>query len=310
MPPKSSASHPIEEIYNIGEEVGRGAFSVVKKGVNKKTKEEVAIKLIDKKFLEEKDLTLIEREIAIMEKVNHPNVLSSRGVYSDENTIALVTELVTGGELFYKIVEKGNYSEKDAASIVAQIIRGVDYLHDQGICHRDLKPENLLCSDSGDYKPFRVVIADFGLGRFFGNEGTSDLMNTSCGTPDYVAPEVITAEGGYKESVDMWSCGVITYVLLCGFSPFLSTTQTGLFTKIVKAEYDFPDPEWTNISHEAKDFIKHLMVKDPAERWTAKQCQEHPWLSGSFGTTQPLADGNIGDKMNMYNQQRKDEIKG
>jgi calcium/calmodulin-dependent protein kinase I len=166
-----------------------------------------------------------------------------------------------------------------------------------------------LCSGDSDpsYKPFRVVIADFGLSKIF---DSGEALETSCGTPDYVAPEVITAEGSYDKSVDMWSCGVITYVLLCGFSPFLSSTQTGLFEKIIKCEYDFPDPEWTNISEEAKDFIRHLLVKDPKDRWTAKQCKQHPWLSGSFGAADSLAGGKIADKMAAYNQKRKDERKG
>jgi len=269
----------------------------------------VAIKFIEKKFVDKQDLMLLAREIDIMKKVDHANVLKLKEVFETDDTIALVMELVTGGELFYKIVEKGNYSEKDAANIVAQMINGVDYLHDQGIAHRDLKPENLLCSgeDDPEYRPFRVVIADFGLSKIF---DSGEALETSCGTPDYVAPEVITAEGSYDKSVDMWSCGVITYVLLCGFSPFLSSTQTGLFEKIIKVEYDFPDPEWTNISAEAKDFIRHLLVKDPNERWTAKQCKQHPWLSGAFGSSKPLADGNIGDKMTTYNQQRKDDKKG
>jgi len=184
------------------------------------------------------------------------------------------------------------------------MVTGVAYLHDEGICHRDLKPENLLCSGegNGEYQPFRVVIADFGLSKVFDG---GEQLETSCGTPDYVAPEVITAEGSYDKSVDMWSVGVITYVLLCGFSPFLSSTQTGLFEKIIKVEYDFPDPEWTNISPEAKDFIRHLLVKDPEERFTAKQCVQHPWLNGQTGSGKSLADGQISDKMKSYNEQRK-----
>jgi len=299
----------VESTYKVGEEIGRGAFSVVKKGVSKKTGEEIAIKFIEKKFVDKQDLMLLAREIDIMKKVDHPNVLKLKEVFETDETIALVMELVTGGELFYKIVEKGSYSERDAANIVAQMINGVDYLHDKGIAHRDLKPENLLCSGDSDpsYKPFRVVIADFGLSKIF---DSGEALETSCGTPDYVAPDVITAEGSYDKSVDMWSCGVITYVLLCGFSPFLSSTQTGLFEKIIKCEYDFPDPEWTNISEEAKDFIRHLLVKDPKDRWTAKQCKQHPWLSGSFGAADSLAGGKIADKMAAYNQKRKDERKG
>jgi len=309
QPDKSTGTvSTLDDVYKVGEEIGRGAFSVVKRAVHKKSGDEVAIKFIEKKFADKQDLMLLAREIDIMKKVDHSNVLKLKEVFETDDTISLVMELVTGGELFYKIVEKGNYSEKDAANIVAQMINGVEYLHGEGIAHRDLKPENLLCSgdEEDGYKPFRCVIADFGLSKIF---DSGEALETSCGTPDYVAPEVITAEGSYDKSVDMWSCGVITYVLLCGFSPFLSSTQTGLFEKIIKCEYDFPDPEWTNISEEAKDFIRHLLVKDPDARWTAKQCKDHPWLSGAYGSNKPLADGNIQGKMTSYNQKRRDEKK-
>jgi len=303
-----TSSNNVDDLYKVGDEIGRGAFSVVKKAVSKKTGDEVAIKFIEKKFVDKQDLMLLAREIDIMKKVDHNNVLKLREVFESEENIALVMELVDGGELFYKIVEKGNYSERDAANIVAQMINGVEYLHGEGIAHRDLKPENLLCSgdEQDGYKPFRVVIADFGLSKIF---DSGEALETSCGTPDYVAPEVITAEGSYDKSVDMWSCGVITYVLLCGFSPFLSSTQTGLFEKIIKCEYDFPDPEWSTISEEAKDFIRHLLVKDPKERWTATQCKDHPWLSGAFGSIKPLAEGNIQTKMQAYNAKRKEDTK-
>jgi len=295
----------IEDKYEVGEEIGRGAFSVVKNGRHNQTGEKVAIKFIEKKFVDKQDLMLLAREIDIMKKVHHPNILRLIEVFETEEVIALVMELVNGGELFYKIVEKGNYSEEDAAKIVRQMIQGVEYLHEKGIAHRDLKPENLLCSsdDRPEYQPFRVVIADFGLSKIFDSENP---LETSCGTPDYVAPEVITAEGTYDKSVDMWSAGVITYVLLCGFSPFLSSTQTGLFEKIIKVEYDFPEPEWTNISDTAKDFIRHLLIKEPSKRYSAKQCLDHPWLNGQVGTD---SLGEISSKMDQYNQQRVKEMK-
>jgi len=303
--PNAVSGGKVEDNYDIGEEIGRGAFSVVKRAKQKRTGNGYAIKFIEKKYVDKTDLVLLGREIDIMKKVNHPNVLKLQEVYETDETISLVMELVDGGELFYKIVEKGNYSEKDAVKIVRQMVQGVDYLHAQGIAHRDLKPENLLCSmDSRDeFKPFRVVIADFGLSKAFDD---GNPLKTSCGTPDYVAPEVITAEGEYDASVDMWSCGVITYVLLCGFSPFLSMDQTGLFEKIMKAEYDFPDPEWTHISENAKDFIRKLLVKDRHERYTAKQCLAHPWLNGGENATGDLlANGQISDKMRTYNDNRK-----
>jgi calcium/calmodulin-dependent protein kinase I len=296
----------IDEKYDVKEEIGRGAFSVVKTAVERKTNHKVAIKFIEKKFVDKQDLVLLAREIDIMKKVDHPNILKLKEVYETDEIIALVMELVTGGELFYKIVEKGNYSEKDAANIIKQMITGVEYLHSKGIAHRDLKPENLLCAGEKEagFEPFRVVIADFGLSKIFDNENP---LETSCGTPDYVAPEVITAEGTYDKSVDMWSAGVITYVLLCGFSPFLSSTQTGLFEKIIKVEYDFPNPEWANISQTAKDFIRHLLVKDPQERFTAQQCLQHPWLNGRVGADDNL--GEISNKMKDYNDQRAKDIR-
>lgn len=298
----SPPANSVEANYDILDEIGRGAFSIVKKARSKKTNEEVAIKFIEKKFVDKQDLMLLAREIDIMKKVGHDNVLRLKEVFETDDMIALVMELVTGGELFYKIVEKGSYSEQDAANIIKQVIQGVAYLHSSGVCHRDLKPENLLCAGEteSNHKPFRVVIADFGLSKAF---DSGESLETSCGTPDYVAPEVITAEGSYDKSVDMWSVGVITYVLLCGFSPFLSSTQTGLFEKIIKCDYDFPDPEWTNISEEAKDFIRHLLVKDPAQRYTAEQCLQHPWLNGSHGGATALAAG--GENMKTYTQQRK-----
>jgi len=298
----AASNNSVTDDYDVGDEIGRGAFSIVKSAKNRKTGRIWAIKFIDKKFVDKSDLMLLAREIDIMKKVEHPNVLRLNQVYETSDQLALVMQLVTGGELFYKIVEKGNYSERDAANIVAQMVKGVSYLHSQGIAHRDLKPENLLCSGEieAEYQPFRVVIADFGLSKIF---GSGEKLETSCGTPDYVAPEVITAEGSYDKSVDMWSCGVITYVLLCGFSPFLSSTQTGLFEKIIKAEYDFPDPEWTHISEPAKDFIRHLLVKDPEQRYTAQQCMEHSWLNSTSVNKEAL--GGIGSKMNKYNADRK-----
>jgi serine/threonine protein kinase len=261
------------------------------------------------------DLVLLTREMGNMKKVEHPNVLRLREVFDTDTELAMVMDLVAGGELFYKIVERGNYSEKDAAHIIRQVIEGVAYLHSEGIAHRDLKPENLLCTEGtekiGDkeFHPFRVVIADFGLSKSF-DDGKA--LTTSCGTPEYVAPEVITAEGSYDKSVDMWSVGVIVYVLLCGFSPFgggPNNDPSTLFDKIIKAEYDFPDPEWTNISSQAKDFIRHLLVKDIDERWTAEQCKKHDWLNGSYGTDAPLAGGDIARRITQYHLKRKEDMK-
>jgi len=251
---RSEGSGRIEDKYEIGDEIGRGAFSVVKRAKTKKAGIEFAIKFIEKKFVDKQDLVLLGREIDIMKQVNHKNVLALKEIYETPNQLSLVMELVTGGELFFKIVDSGGYSEKDASKIVRQIVEGVRYLHSKGIAHRDLKPENLLCSGEG--QDMIIKIADFGLSKIFAG-GAS--LNTSCGTPDYAAPEVLTGGREYDKSVDMWSIGVITYVLLCGYPPFYGNSPPALFEKIIKCNYDFPDPEWSYISEIAKNFVRSLL---------------------------------------------------
>jgi len=272
-PAVSHKSGSVESKYELGKELGRGGFSIVREGTDRTTGEKIAIKFIEKKFVDQEELKLLGREIDIMKKVNHRNVLRLIEIYETDQHLSLVMELVNGGELFYKIVDKGSYSERDARDIVRQLVEGVDYLHEKGIAHRDLKPENLLCSENSE--GVVIKIADFGLSKAFSG---GSVLETSCGTPDYAAPEVLRMEGAYDKSVDLWSMGVITYVLLCGFPPFYGKTQAQLFEKILNAEYDFPDPEWTNISAEAKDFIDHLLLLDISKRNTTKECLKHPWL--------------------------------
>jgi len=192
-------------------------------------------------------------------------------VIDGPDTLHLVLEYVSGGELFDAIVNKGSYSEGDAANLVKQILEAIKYVHHLGIAHRDLKPENLLLS--GEEGKDTIKIADFGLSKDFSQE----QLQTSCGTPDYVAPEVLMGEP-YDMGVDIWSIGVITYVLLCGFPPFYGDTQKDLFEMILSARVEFPDPEWTEVSAEAKDFIKKILVLDPEKRLTAEQCLEHKWV--------------------------------
>jgi len=298
------SDRPVEEFYVLGEELGKGGFSVVRKATNKATSTEVAIKFIDKKMIGNKEeLELIQREIDIMKTVRHPNVLCLIERFETPERLALVMELVTGGELFYKIVDNGSYSENDAKNIVRQLVEGVVYLHNMGIAHRDLKPENLLCTDGDPGVNMTIKIADFGLSKVF-NDGS--VLETSCGTPDYAAPEVLRMEGTYDKQVDCWSIGVITYVLLCGFPPFYGKTQNILFDRILKAEYDFPDPEWTAVSAHAKDFIKKLLVISPEERYTAKQCLEHPWLKSENAGTGDRDTIQI-DKIRNYMASRKGE---
>jgi len=275
-PPKEKRS--IKEEYDFGEELGRGGFSIVVKATNKATKDVVAVKIIEKNQSEE-ELQLLQREIDILKKLNHQNIISLKEVYDEKETIYLVMELVQGGELFDQIVSRGTYSEADAANIVRQILDAVAYMHDNGIAHRDLKPENLLCSGD-EYNTIKVT--DFGLSKDF----STASLRTSCGTPDYVAPEVLKGQP-YDNTVDIWSIGVITYILLCGFPPFYGNTDQQIFEKILRVEYDFPSPDWDHISVEAKQFIKSILVPEPSKRPSAIDAIEMDWIKNK-APTKPL----------------------
>ncbi|XP_056371674.1 calcium/calmodulin-dependent protein kinase type 1D isoform X2 [Oenanthe melanoleuca] len=183
-------------------------------------------------------------------------------------------QLVSGGELFDRIVEKGFYTEKDASTLIRQVLDAVYYLHRMGIVHRDLKPENLLYYSQDEES--KIMISDFGLSKM---EGKGDVMSTACGTPGYVAPEVL-AQKPYSKAVDCWSIGVIAYILLCGYPPFYDENDSKLFEQILKAEYEFDSPYWDDISESAKDFIRNLMEKDPNKRYTCEQAARHPWIAG------------------------------
>jgi len=263
----------IEDNYDVGDELGKGAFSIVKKAINKKTGEKVAVKVIDKKAASTpQDTQRLKTEVEILKKVNHPNIVCLKDMYVTPEKLCLIMELVTGGELFDKIVEKGQYSEKDASAVVKKMLQAVEYLHSINIAHRDLKPENLLLK--GDGTDTDVMLSDFGLSKIIGVES---MMETACGTPYYVAPEVLSATG-YDKEVDLWSVGVITYLLLCGFPPFYGESLPEVFEQIMKAEYDFPDPYWTDITKEAKDFIGKLLVVDAKQRLSATTALKHPWI--------------------------------
>jgi len=287
-------TEPIENYYTLGKEIGRGGFSVVVEGTSKKTGEKFAIKCIKKTMVEGEDIKLLRREVQIMKKVNHPNVLKLYEVFEDDEEFFLVMELVIGKELFDKIVERGQYSEADASHIVRQIVSAVEYLHSQGIAHRDLKPENLLSADV-DGKEV-IKIADFGFSKNFGEE----KLMTSCGSPGYVAPEVLTCES-YDKSVDLWSVGVIVYILLCGYPPFYADNAPALFKKIMDVKYDFDDPSWDEVSDLAKNLIRNLLVKDPKKRYTAQQCLADPWVQGQSLPNNKLQLQNLKE----YNSQRK-----
>uniref|UniRef100_A0A7S0VHK2 Protein kinase domain-containing protein n=1 Tax=Hemiselmis tepida TaxID=464990 RepID=A0A7S0VHK2_9CRYP len=273
----------IKKHYDIGDTLGKGSFAVVKVGVPKDGSPNVAIKIIDKKDAQF-DKESLEQEIAIMKKVDHPNCIKLHEVFDEKQKMYMVLDLVTGGELFDRIIARGHYSEKDAAMLINDTLIAIGYLHSLGIVHRDLKPENLLYSTGDESSPQYDVIkvADFGLAKVV-HGGSDHSMTTTCGTPGYVAPEVLEQAGGYGPEVDVWSIGVILYILLCGFPPFYDENNAVLFQQIKKGDYSFPSPYWDDVSDGAKDLVRKILQVDPKKRLTVKTCLEHPWLTSRDG---------------------------
>jgi len=251
--------------------------------------------VIDKKEAgSQQDERRLRTEIDILTRVKHPNIVCLKDIFEDPNHLYIVMELISGGELFDKIVERGSFSEKETSELVSKILSAVEYLHSNGIAHRDLKPENLLLK-AGDIT--EVMLSDFGLSKIIGED---TMMQTACGTPYYVAPEVLSATG-YGPEVDLWSVGVITYLILCGFPPFYGDSLPEVFEQIMKAEYDFPEPYWNDISKEAKDFIGRLLVVDPKKRYNSTQALEHVWIKKG-GADVKL---NMKAELTKYNSTRK-----
>ncbi|XP_063065564.1 calcium/calmodulin-dependent protein kinase IGb [Engraulis encrasicolus] len=268
----------IQEIFEFMEVLGSGAFSEVYMVKEKKTEKHFAMKCVKKK--NKRDLNL-ENEIAVLRKIKHENVVCLEDFYESRTHYYLVMELVSGGELFDRILDRGMYSERDASHVIKQVLEAVSYLHENGIVHRDLKPENLLYFSQDENS--KIMISDFGLSKMEDN----GIMSTACGTPGYVAPEVL-AQKPYSKAVDCWSIGVITYILLCGYPPFYEETETRLFAKIMKAQYEFDSPFWDDISDSAKDFIRNMMQKNPKMRYSPEQALRHPWIIGKTARSQDI----------------------
>ncbi|XP_048113806.1 calcium/calmodulin-dependent protein kinase 1Db isoform X1 [Alosa pseudoharengus] len=262
----------IHDTFEFKETLGTGAFSEVVLAKEKATGKRFAVKCIPKKALRGKESS-IENEIAVLRKIKHENIVALEDIYESSHHLYLIMQLVSGGELFDRIVERGFYTEQDASILIKQVLNAVNYLHEMGIVHRDLKPENLLYFSDEDES--KIMISDFGLSKI----ESADVMSTACGTPGYVAPEVL-AQKPYGKAVDCWSIGVIAYILLCGYPPFYDENDSKLFEQILKAEYEFDAPYWDDISDSAKDFISNLMQKDPEKRLTCEEALQHPWIAG------------------------------
>ncbi|XP_057198460.1 calcium/calmodulin-dependent protein kinase type II delta chain isoform X12 [Triplophysa rosa] len=259
--------------YQLYEELGKGAFSVVRRCVKKSTGQEYAAKIINTKKLSARDHQKLDREARICRLLKHPNIVRLHDSISEEGFHYLVFDLVTGGELFEDIVAREYYSEADASHCINQILESVSHIHQHDIVHRDLKPENLLLASK--MKGAAVKLADFGLAIEV--QGDQQAWFGFAGTPGYLSPEVLRKDP-YGKPVDIWACGVILYILLVGYPPFWDEDQHKLYQQIKAGAYDFPSPEWDTVTPEAKNLINQMLTINPAKRITSDQALKHPWV--------------------------------
>ncbi|KAM3919770.1 serine/threonine-protein kinase H1 isoform 1-T2 [Leptodactylus fuscus] len=258
--------------YDIKALIGRGSFSRVVRVEHKASKQPYAIKMIETKYREGREVC--ESELSVLRRVRHTNIIQLIEVFETQERVYMVMELATGGELFDRIIAKGSFTERDATHVLQMVLEGVKYLHTLGITHRDLKPENLLYYHPGTDS--KIMITDFGLASAR-KKGDDCLMKTTCGTPEYIAPEILVRKP-YTNSVDMWALGVISYILLSGTMPFEDDNRTRLYRQILKGKYSYCGEPWPSVSNLAKDFIDRLLMVEPSERMTATQALKHPWV--------------------------------
>ncbi|XP_057674276.1 calcium/calmodulin-dependent protein kinase type II subunit beta isoform X1 [Corythoichthys intestinalis] len=259
--------------YQLYEELGKGAFSVVRRCVKVCSGQEYAAKIINTKKLSARDHQKLEREARICRLLKHSNIVRLHDSISEEGFHYLLFDLVTGGELFEDIVAREYYSEADASHCIQQILEAVLHCHQMGVVHRDLKPENLLLASK--CKNAAVKLADFGLAIEV--QGDQQAWFGFAGTPGYLSPEVLRKEA-YGKPVDIWACGVILYILLVGYPPFWDEDQHKLYQQIKAGAYDFPSPEWDTVTPEAKNLINQMLTIHPAKRITAQEALKHPWV--------------------------------
>lgn len=275
----------VNDFYHFGEVLGEGTFSVVYLAESKLEPGGLAaVKVISRSSLKKNNedlISLVDKEVNILASLDHPHIVHLNEVYYDKNSICLIMELAKGGEVFDRLVEEGNFSEKVASTLVVQLLHAVEYLHEQGVVHRDLKLENILYYN--DDEESKIMVADFGLSEY-----AWDISDETpiCGTPGYMAPEVLS-EKLVTPASDVWSIGVITYMLLAGYPPFFPNNdvenedEEALIQQIIRGDFEFHSHTWQHISPSAKDFIRRLMSVDYQTRVTCTEALQHPWLSGS-----------------------------
>ncbi|KAJ0489191.1 putative protein kinase CAMK-CDPK family [Helianthus annuus] len=290
----------LRESYHFGKELGRGQFGVTYLCTERATGRKYACKSISKrKLVTKKEMDDVKREIMMLQHLTgQPNIVEFRGAYEDEESVHLVMELCSGGELFDRITKKGSYSEKEAAKLGRQIVNVVHVCHFMGVMHRDLKPENFLMVSQDEDSPLKAT--DFGLSVFI-EEGK--IYKEIVGSAYYVAPEVLHRR--YGKEIDVWSAGVILYILLSGVPPFWGETEKGIFEEILHGKLDLQSPPWPSISEGAKDLISKMLTRDPKNRITADKALEHPWLKEDGEASEVPMDSAVLIRMKQFRAMNK-----
>ncbi|XP_042050077.1 calcium-dependent protein kinase 20-like [Salvia splendens] len=290
----------MKEKFTLGRKLGQGQFGTTFLCIEKGTNKEFACKTIAKrKLTTPEDVEDVRREIQIMHHLaGHPNVISIVGAFEDAVAVHVVMELCSGGELFDRIIQRGHYTERKAAELARIIVGVVQACHSLGVMHRDLKPENFLFVNQQEESPLKTI--DFGLSAFFKpGETFIDVV----GSPYYVAPEVLRKH--YGQECDVWSAGVIIYILLCGVPPFWDESEQGIFEQVLKGELDFVSEPWPSISESAKDLVRKMLVRDPKKRLTAHQVLCHPWVQvGGVAPDKPL-DSAVLSRLKQFSAMNK-----
>ncbi|CAM8952904.1 unnamed protein product [Rhodiola kirilowii] len=294
---------PMEDIkvtYTMGKELGRGQFGVTHLCTHKATGEQFACKTIAKrKLVNKEDIEDVKREVQIMHHLTgQPNIVELKGAYEDKHSVHLVMELCAGGELFDRIIAKGHFTERAAASLMRTIVQIVHTCHSMGVIHRDLKPENFLLLSKDENAPLKAT--DFGLSAFF-KQG--DTFRDIVGSAYYIAPEVLKRK--YGPEVDIWSIGVMLYILLCGVPPFWAESEHGIFNAILRGHVDFTSDPWPSISPQAKDLVKKMLNSDPSQRLTAFEVLNHPWIKEDGEAPDTPLDNAVLDRLKQFRAMNK-----
>mmetsp|Transcript_4592 Transcript_4592/g.12777 ORF Transcript_4592/g.12777 Transcript_4592/m.12777 type:complete len:526 (+) Transcript_4592:190-1767(+) len=297
----------VQELYEIGKVLGRGQFGTARLATEKATGVKYACKTISKRKLRNKDdIEDVKREIQIMHHLaGHPNIVTMKDTFEDKNNIHLITELCAGGELFDRITARGHYSEKDAATLVRTMVSVVAHCHHMGVMHRDLKPENFLMADETEAAELKAT--DFGLSVYLqSDKNLTELV----GSAFYVAPEVLRRH--YYKEADIWSCGVILYILLSGVPPFYGETEQQIFEAILRGRLDLQSDPWPQITPAAKDCVKKMLVQDPKQRATADQILQHEWMRVNGVASDKPLDNAIATRIKKFanlNKLKKEAMK-